>query len=234
MKVLLESHKLWHIGKLSADYGPPDFYVRRVGSQSTVGEVHDEPTSKTSHYPVYIMDHRIDGRFAKYAAMHAHQSGHYRGLAKGTTNLVNITKDHIHKALQKVILRKQEAVDPEDRAVRLAKIRAYAKRNKAAMDMAPSSNPHAQVHYHARYQQAAQILRMKRVDAMTKHPVYGRSGSQSRVIGLPARIARRDLRKAQAKALKIAKGSPLMKHAAVNLTQTAAWKAFRRSKGYKS
>lgn len=111
MKFLLleAAFKHWHIGKLSADYGEPDFHIRLKGGEHDVGKVSND--AAPSHVPVHIMDHRIHGPYAKYAMDHAHASGFFHKRAHGTTRLKNIRHADIHAALNKFLLNKEEGVD---------------------------------------------------------------------------------------------------------------------------
>lgn len=171
------------------------------------------------------------------AMIHLNKAGQARDMvrayAPGTTPEEKKAALKHSRGWAKMKRVKWEAVDPEDRAVRLNKIKKYMLRNKGALDMSSTANPHAQTHYHSRFAQAEQILRMKRVDKMIGKRGAQRNGSSSRVIGLPGRLARMDLRKAQAKATKKAakKGVAIVPFAADKLTSTEAWKRFRRSKG---
>lgn len=113
-----------------------------------------------------------------------------------------------------------EAVDPEERKLRLRKVLDYHKRNTGAMKMVSTADPHAKVHYYVRAAHASRIL--------TNH-----SGKYSRKVARIVRgeaANRRDFRKAQATAKKKAKG-PIVPHAAHKLTSTGGWIAYRRSIG---
>lgn len=125
-----------------------------------------------------------------------------------------------------------EAVDPEERKLRLRKIVDYARRNNGAFEMTPTWHPHAQTHYFARYDHAASIVGNHKA---------GRTPKVRRLLTARARLNRLDLRKAQAlaikktiKKLKIDKSElhkHIVRHAADKLTSTGAWIAMRRYKG---
>lgn len=118
----------------------------------------------------------------------------------------------------------REAVDPEDRKVRIRAIVDYAKRNKGAYEMAPAYNPHQQVHHFIRFRHAEQMANSHKL---------GVSPKTRRITGSPVRRAHMQFRKAQAIALSKAGGdkSKLMNHAADKLTSTDAWKMYRRYRG---
>jgi len=68
------------------------------------------------------MSHKIDPRYLKYVVMHAKMQGHFKAHSSGTTRLVNLRNKDVHDIIMKNLLRKQEAVDPEERKLRLRKI----------------------------------------------------------------------------------------------------------------
>lgn len=117
-----------------------------------------------------------------------------------------------------------EAVDPEDRKLRLKKVADYAKRNKGAYEMAPTSNPHQETHHFIRFRHAEQIL--------SSHKL-GVSPKARRITGRAVRQARSQMRQGQKKALQGAGGdaTKIMNHATDKLTSQPAWKMMRRYKG---
>ena len=82
---------LAHIGTNMED---AHFWITRKGSHDSVGKV------STQFHPEHIgvRVHRsdvLDPNFAKYMMMHIHNTGYYKPLAIGSTNLMNIRKAHI-------------------------------------------------------------------------------------------------------------------------------------------
>ncbi len=117
-----------------------------------------------------------------------------------------------------------EAVDPEDRKVRLYRIKKYMQRNMGALKMTSNADPHAQAHYLSRANHAGRMLAVYKTDLKPKY---------RRMFVNPQREERRELRRAQAKAQKISKrtGQAIVPHAAMKLTNTMAWRSLRRHKG---
>lgn len=71
-----------------------DFWIHRRHSSDKVG--HPTKDYSPEHFGVKITKPDIlDPRYAYYMMQHIANTGHYRGLATGTTGLVNLKKEHI-------------------------------------------------------------------------------------------------------------------------------------------
>lgn len=95
IKMLRESGmRLKDLAKIAIDMEDADFYIKRRGSIDTVGQV----SKKYDPYAIGVKIQRTDvinPDFLYYWFMNLHNQGHWKGVAKGTTNLVNITMDDI-------------------------------------------------------------------------------------------------------------------------------------------
>lgn len=71
-----------------------DLYVTRRGSLGSVGKPSNEYNKEA--YGITINDKdKLDPQYLYYILMYLHSSGYFKSKAKGTTELVNITKDDI-------------------------------------------------------------------------------------------------------------------------------------------
>lgn len=133
---------------------------------------------------------------------------------KNNTHLAKLVRK-IRRALKTSGFK--EAVDPEDRKLRLKKVLDYTRRNKGAYAMQSTSNPHAKVHYFIRFRQGEQTL--------SSHKL-GVSPKARRITGGPVRKARMELRKLQKAASdKATAGNyAIVPHAALDLSKSKAWK----------
>jgi len=126
--------KLFHIGKLPKDFGEPDFHVRVRGTPESIGSTSEEPA--VNHAPVYNMYHKLDPRYLKYAFEHAKLSGKLKPHASGTTRLQGIKHRDMHSVITSILARKNEAVDPEERKLRLRKIQDKSAKLRVASGLA--------------------------------------------------------------------------------------------------
>ena len=97
-EILLETESkqrtLGDVLRVGTNMEDADFWITRRGTIDTVG--HPSKEFNKEHFGVKITNPEIlDPRYAYYMMQHLAHSGHYRGLATGTTDLVSIRKEHI-------------------------------------------------------------------------------------------------------------------------------------------
>lgn len=86
--------KLGDLISISTGKDDADLYVTRRGSLESVGKPTKEYNKEA--YGITIKDRELlDTQYLYYMLMYVHSSGYFKSKAKGTTNLVNITKDDI-------------------------------------------------------------------------------------------------------------------------------------------
>jgi len=93
-KVELSQMTMGHVADIGTNMEDAHFWITRKGSDKTVGGV------STQFHPEHIgvrikRTDVLDPNFAKYMMMHMHNTGYFKPLARGSTNLMNITTDHV-------------------------------------------------------------------------------------------------------------------------------------------
>lgn len=97
-KVLIS---LSQLATISSDVQEPDFYIRRKGSEKSLGDVsktRPEGSHKSSWFGIKLSDigkEFLDPNYLYYVMMNVKNQGTWRQLAKGTLELVHITKEDI-------------------------------------------------------------------------------------------------------------------------------------------
>lgn len=86
--------KLGDLISISTGQEDADLYVIRRGSLESVGKPTKEYNKEA--YGITIKDRDLlDPQYLYYMLMYVHSSGYFKSKAKGSTNLVNMTKDDI-------------------------------------------------------------------------------------------------------------------------------------------
>ena len=86
--------KLGHLVKVGTKMEDADFWIDRRNSIDKVG--HTTKRYNPNHFGIKVIrTDLLHPEYAYYMMQHLAHSGHYRGLATGTTDLVSIRKEHI-------------------------------------------------------------------------------------------------------------------------------------------
>lgn len=111
---LTPKHGLWTIGRLPVDqYGPPDFWVVRRGTDAAVGRpTLEQPAAADGALEVRTRSPMLLGAYLYYVAVAAHAAGAYRAVAKGTLRLKHITERDVDQALVEVMGGRRRNPDP--------------------------------------------------------------------------------------------------------------------------
>jgi hypothetical protein len=129
--------KLSNLATISENIDDADFYVRKKGSQSTLGDVlkeRPEDSHDSSWFGIKLNSlglKYLEPRYLYYFMMNLKFSGFYLPLARGTTKLVNFRKEDIGNIIFQIPDESlEQTIDKTsfDRNLRILKIQNIAKK----------------------------------------------------------------------------------------------------------